>query len=239
MTVLRAMCSACGVARELGEGRALRPHRSPLGGMCLGSGERIAPGAVIHPCGRCAMLPVQPGASGEAITLPEALDVVQRRREFRPAAPRPIAGRAGNPVQHLCATHLAQVRREQKAARRAAARERSRGIAETDRDQLWIHQGHRCAICRIRLRTERKAPSLDHDHIRAVDHDHPVDKACKECARGLLCDTCNRIIIGRYSDAALLRAIDYRAHPPAAQLGWRSGSPPHSTPADRPTTTGA
>jgi hypothetical protein len=73
-------------------------HRTPGGGTCKMSSERVARKYYVHPCRRCWALPVADtldGVSAEGKYGPEAV---------RPALPRPIAGKVGR--DDLCATHL-------------------------------------------------------------------------------------------------------------------------------------
>lgn len=75
---------------------------------------------------------------------------------------------------------------------------------------LLAHQGGSCYVCRRVPRSKRLA----------VDHDHsccPGPTSCGRCVRGLLCRSCNRDVLGHLKDdpAALQRAIDYLASPPA------------------------
>lgn len=73
-------------------------------------------------------------------------------------------------------------------------------------DALLIAQGGRCAICWAKPRRRRLA----------VDHDHQTGEV-----RGLLCDRCNRRLLGLWNLAALRRAVAYLTQPPAREiLGW-------------------
>lgn len=226
---LRAVCPACDVVRDLRQTSAtsvrsgtartrtvltLAPHRSPIGGMCLGSGDRVARSAIVHPCADCAALPEAPGVLADVGgTKPHGPD----GPEYRPANPRQTTGTK----PPLCFVHRKRRERAQKAARRAAGRVRSRGLPEDDRGALWAAQGERCGICWVPLNVEKKAPELDHDHDRAAGHDHPDDQVCRACARGLLCRTCNLHVVGRLDLEALGRAVAWRlgGHT-AAGLGW-------------------
>jgi Recombination endonuclease VII len=210
---LRAVCPECATPRELVELPAargvrlvVRPHRAPVGGMCLGGGVRIARHLVIHPCVDCVVLPVVPAG----IELPAGADPV--RHGYRPLTPRAASG-----VPPRCATHKRAHRKALKAVQGARRREQSRGFAEADRELLWETQGRRCAICLVPLKV---TPQLDHDHDRAAEHDHPDDQVCRQCARGLLCKTCNLHVVGRLDVDALLRALAWRTDNAATELGW-------------------
>ncbi len=61
------------------------------------------------------------------------------------------------------------------------------GISKHQWHALFEEQGGGCALC--------EQPS--HERRLSVDHDHSCcgpAKACLQCIRGLLCDTCNRMI---------------------------------------------
>jgi hypothetical protein len=181
--------------------------------MCLGSGQRIARSAIIHPCADCAALPEAPGVLADVGgTRPHGPD----GPEYRPPAPRKVTG----VKPPLCFVHRRRREKLQKAATRANDRERRRGITEDDRGVLWAAQGEACAICGHRLNVARKAPSLDHCHDRAALHDHPVERACRACARGLLCTTCNRWTAGRDAEPRSLLGRYKAGDNPAAGLGW-------------------
>ncbi|MAU83409.1 endonuclease VII domain-containing protein [Gordonia sp. NPDC062954] len=73
-----------------------------------------------------------------------------------------------------------------------------------DYDRLLIAQGGRCAICWKKPTRSRRL---------AVDHDHTTGDV-----RGLLCHWCNHRLLGRWSLAALRRAVTYLQHPPAREI---------------------
>jgi hypothetical protein len=80
---------------------------------------------------------------------------------------------------------------------------RKYGLTPEQYDLIYVTQGGKCAICQIATGKTKKL---------AVDHDHKTGKV-----RGLLCSTCNRMILGTLRDdiTALQRAIDYLITPPA------------------------
>ncbi|SHU54419.1 endonuclease VII domain-containing protein [Mycobacteroides abscessus] len=78
------------------------------------------------------------------------------------------------------------------------------GITPAEYQALYTAQGGVCAICQ---RATGKTRRL------AVDHNHQTGEV-----RGLLCKTCNWIVIGRYSITMLSRAIDYLINPPARTI---------------------
>jgi hypothetical protein len=105
-----------------------------------------------------------------------------------------------------CAQHT----REFKAQTKAAKHERwilaNYGITRAEYDALYLHQGGACAICQ---RATGKTKML------SVDHDHKTGEV-----RGLLCNYCNRHVLGHLRDSvsALLRAVRYLLHPPARKV---------------------
>jgi hypothetical protein len=214
---LRAICPACtrlltGV--ELGGEfpRHMHPRTDAVRGRCAFSGSIVRRAHLVHPCITCAALPVAPSVMDGVYRAPDSV------MEFRPAEPRPLDPESGPRIPE-CATHRRARLAAQKARRRASARVRDRGVAEEDRDELWAAQGSAC-ICGRALTSTGKAPTLDHDHRRAAGHDHDTVKACRRCARGALCDTCNRVLVGRYSPTQLRMVARYIEHPTAELLGW-------------------
>ena len=122
------------------------------------------------------------------------------------AIPRKIHEHKGKPAPgKRCRTHF--------YARRKAVRTRARNLRIEDLytltpeefQELYEFQGKQCFICH---RAKGKTVALH------VDHDHSI-KDRRKSIRGLLCNTCNRILIGRYDVAALQRAIEYHQDPPA------------------------
>lgn len=221
----KAACPSCARVISPAQLGALFPRHNVPGTRkrCVEIGATVRRRHLVHPCQLCAALPEAPDGV-RAITMTEALDVVRERREFRPPEPRPLSPRSG-PRSPLCASHQDAKERAQRAGRNARARERDRGVAEDDRGELWDAQGKAC-ICGRTLHTAAKAPTLDHSHRRARTHQHPEDQACRQCARGILCDTCNRILVGRYSPAQLRAVALYIENPTAARLGWWSEESP-------------
>ncbi|MET9199049.1 endonuclease domain-containing protein [Gordonia sp. NPDC003585] len=76
-------------------------------------------------------------------------------------------------------------------------------LADGDYDRLLVAQGGRCAICLTEPRGRRLA----------VDHNHQTGQV-----RGLLCDKCNRKLLGLWSLATLRRAVAYLTNPPAREI---------------------
>lgn len=111
-----------------------------------------------------------------------------------------------------CTTHHRAAR---KAAKKRTAERRDAntyGLGPGDYDRILDHQGGRCAICQRATGATRRL---------AVDHDHATG-----AVRGLLCKTCNTVVLGRYDANALARAITYLAAPPAPRALGRTVTVP-------------
>jgi hypothetical protein len=206
--VSKAACPSC--ARVIGpvELGALLPRHNVPGTRkrCVEVGAKVRRAHLVHPCQVCAGLP----PIGTIPWSPEW---------WRPAEPRPLSPHGG-PRSPLCASHQDAKERAQRAQRNARARERDRGVSEQDRQELWEAQGKAC-VCGRTLHSTRQDPTLDHSHRRARELcGHDPKRACRRCARGRLCDTCNRILVGRYSPAQLRAVALYMENPTAARLGW-------------------
>lgn len=120
----------------------------------------------------------------------------------------------GGPRSPRCVTHE---RARRKRTRLLAAQSRVRVTYEMPPavyDKLYVGQGGLCPICRI-AKGIAKRLSVDHDH--KICDDHPPDRGCPRCWRGLLCSNCN-VLIGRYDTDKLQRAIDYLRNPPAQRI---------------------
>ncbi len=105
-----------------------------------------------------------------------------------------------------CAEHARAFKAQQKAAKHARWILSTYGITADQYWALYEHQGGKCAICqRATGRTK----------MLSVDHDHKTGEV-----RGLLCNYCNRHVLGHLRDsvAALLRAVRYLLHPPARKV---------------------
>lgn len=112
-----------------------------------------------------------------------------------------------------CATHHRAKRKADKTRAHANRTETVYGITAAEYEAILEAQNGRCAIC-------QKARGLS--RRLAVDHDHETGMV-----RGLLCDPCNRIIMGRYDIAALGRAIAYHLDPPAPRALGRTATVPN------------
>lgn len=109
--------------------------------------------------------------------------------------PRPIADGTGpgTGVAARCATHLREFKRMQGKQARAARTTRERGISGEESAELLLFQEGKCWLCR---RATGASKSLAHDH----DHKHcSGTTSCRDCLRGRLCSTCNRIL-GHFRD---------------------------------------
>ena len=85
------------------------------------------------------------------------------------------------------------------------------GITSEQYWAMYEAQGGCCYICQ-KATGKTKALAVDHDHNCTEGHD-PAH-GCPKCVRGLLCSTCNHVVIGRYSAEALRRAAYYLDNPP-------------------------
>lgn len=117
-----------------------------------------------------------------------------------------------------CFTHHKAVNSIRSAARKAKHVSDNFGITEEQYQAILAAQGGGCYICRMKPGKKRLA--VDHDHKLAELHDHPKDKGCPVCVRGLLCRNCNRNILGRLKDdpEALERGAFYLRNPPARRV---------------------
>ena len=66
---------------------------------------------------------------------------------------------------------------------------RQYGITEEEYNAILKAQNYCCRICNKTVEENGKALAIDHDHKCC-----PGRKACGECIRGLLCNSCNWII---------------------------------------------
>lgn len=82
----------------------------------------------------------------------------------------------------------------------AASIKRLYGMTMDDYDAMLRSQAYRCAVCR---RPERKKRRNGEPYRLAVDHDHVT-----KIPRGLLCDTCNKIVWALEENHTLLPAIN-------------------------------
>jgi hypothetical protein len=128
---------------------------------------------------------------------------------------RPIDPSSG-PRSPRCATHVRARKRKVRESAHARRVETHYEISAADYWLLFAAQGGKCAICRVATgKTKRLA--VDHDHELAKTHDHPVDRGCRRCIRGLLCSRCNRWGVPLFLET-VLRAINYLSDPPARKV---------------------
>ena len=120
----------------------------------------------------------------------------------------------GGPRSPLCVTHH-RARRKRTSARRHELRlESDFGITAEQYWALYEAQGGVCYICQIATgRTKRL--TVDHDH--SCTEEHPPEKGCPKCIRGLVCSFDNELI-GRRGPDALRRAAGYLEDPPARYI---------------------
>ena len=90
-------------------------------------------------------------------------------------------------------------------------------------DDILAFQEGVCRIC-LRPPSPGKNLHIDHDHNVAKELcDHPHEKSCPRCWRGLVHRHCNDLLSNvRDSQETLLRAVDFLKEPPAQQ--WLAGA---------------
>jgi hypothetical protein len=116
-----------------------------------------------------------------------------------------------------CYSHTLAKKRRDKEKRRFAHVARQYGLSADEYIALLEFQGYLCAVCRV-ANGKTKALAVDHDHRLARQHDHPEDKACRNCVRGLACGPCNQHVLGRLGVEQLQNAIDYKTEPPFVKM---------------------
>jgi hypothetical protein len=84
---------------------------------------------------------------------------------------------------------------------------RRHGLSVKQIEAMRHQQRGRCAIC---LDDLPPVPFVDHDHVLAAEHPHPVTVGCRACVRGLLCNGCN-LMLGHAKDdvTVLLAGVTY------------------------------
>lgn len=117
-----------------------------------------------------------------------------------------------------CATCSRAVRQERSAARKAKYLEETYGITEEQYQAVLAYQGGKCFVCG-KGPGRYKRLAVDHDHALAKLHDHPEDKGCPLCIRGLLHTKCNSFLGWIRDDpTAGLRIASYLTDPPARHV---------------------
>lgn len=117
----------------------------------------------------------------------------------------------------LCATHDREKKKEDKLKRRYAHVARQFGITADEYVALYEYQGGTCALPRCRATGASRALAVEHDHDLAKLHDHPDDKACRHCVRGLVCYVHNYWLLGRLV-GDLQDGLDYLDDPPFQRM---------------------
>ncbi len=77
------------------------------------------------------------------------------------------------------------------------------GLSAQMIEAMRVRQQGRCAVC---LGPLPMIPAVDHDHLAAAGHGHPVTRGCPRCVRGLLCNPCNSMLGFARDDPTLLDA---------------------------------
>lgn len=72
------------------------------------------------------------------------------------------------------------------------------GLSATDLQLMLAAQDDRCAICGADVGSIGAA-NVDHDHVLAATHPHPVERGCVRCRRSILCRACN-LALGYFDD---------------------------------------
>lgn len=95
-------------------------------------------------------------------------------------------------------------------ARRLAYVAKQYGLTPEQYTAIWELQGGKCYTCQ-----RNRASCVDHDHKCC-----PGKTSCGKCVRGLLCNPCNKGVLGHLRDSveALERSIEYVKNPPAYAL---------------------
>lgn len=102
------------------------------------------------------------------------------------------------------------IKNKQETLRRNSLKKKF-GITIEQYDELLKKQGHKCAIC--------QRHESEFSRRFAVDHAHTSSEHIPEgMIRGLLCFSCNHLVVGRHTDADIFeRASNYlRSH-----TGWK------------------
>lgn len=113
-------------------------------------------------------------------------------------------------------THQREVKQARRTRAHELAVEKKYELTAEEYDAIFAAQGGRCAVCQ-RAKGITKMLAVDHQHNKP-GCDHPPDVGCRNCVRCLACDTCNRIVLGRYDIDALVRAIVVLSDPPAQKV---------------------
>lgn len=149
-------------------------------------------------------------ATGERWTYPKADPTPGRTCRDCGSASRP----APNPGPRCASCHRAAVKAA--SLRRKGARvQATYQLTPEAYRALYEAQAGRCAGCR-RATGGSKRLAVDHDHTCC-----PGPTSCGQCVRGLLCDTCNRML-GHFRDSpeSFERMAAYLRRSPT---GWTSG----------------
>jgi hypothetical protein len=116
-----------------------------------------------------------------------------------------------------CRTCHRAVTSARSLARKAKHVEENYQITEEQYQAILAYQGGVCYICG--KKPGRKRLSVDHDHALAKLHDHPDDKGCPRCIRGLLHSKCNSFLGWIRDDPeAMARGRLYLIDPPARHV---------------------
>jgi len=132
---------------------------------------------------------------------------------------RPIVSGVRKP---RCASHERARRKKAKAQSHGRMVERVYSLSAEQYNLLYQAQGGRCGLCQV---ATGKAKRLAVDHNHECPEDHPRERGCPKCIRGLLCSPCN-VALGRFRVEVLIRALNYLYDPPAQRA--LQGVPSHN-----------
>lgn len=122
-----------------------------------------------------------------------------------------------------CATHWRPVRDRRKLAAHAYQTKANFGLTEEQYWGLYKFQGGRCYMCG-QASGKSKRLAVDHEH-NMPGCEHPSDKGCLRCVRGLVCGPDNQTL-ARLGRGGLMRGLDMLSDdPPAARFLRASNTP--------------
>lgn len=123
--------------------------------------------------------------------------------------------RPGDPIR--CGEH-GRAWRDRNRRRDAESRIRRMGIEPELYWAVYEAQGGRCALPRCTATGKTKLLAIEHNHrIAREECDHPEDRVCVRCLRGLMCGPHNYVLLGKFGNS-LQDALDYLADPPARKV---------------------
>lgn len=137
----------------------------------------------------------------------------RRCKDCPPGTKRPVVEDYPGP---RCATHKRAHQRSVSARAHERQIESKYTLTAAEYAEIYRIQGGCCGICQKATGKARRL-AVDHDHELAKLHDHPIDRGCRLCIRGLLCRRCNRFGVPLFLPT-VLRALEYLTNPPARKV---------------------